>query len=138
MTYASNVKALANPNYVNPTNQATTAGADITGATALTNQSNQANANAKNAATNSLTSGLFDLGGAAIMASDIRTKENIVKIGIAKNGLPVYEYEYKPEWKNEAGHGKFVGHMAHEVEEFMPEAVITRPDGYKMVNYGLL
>jgi hypothetical protein len=31
-----------------------------------------------------------------------------------------------------------MGYMAHEVEEFMPEAVITRPDGIKMVNYGAL
>ena len=72
------------------------------------------------------------------MISDIRTKENIKPIGWLPNGLPVYEYEYKPEWKAEAGHGKFIGVMAHEVEEVQPEAVITRPDGYKMVNYGVL
>ena len=28
--------------------------------------------------------------------------------------------------------------MAHEVEKVVPEAVITRPDGYKMVNYGAI
>ena len=28
--------------------------------------------------------------------------------------------------------------MAQEVEQVIPEAVITRPDGYKMVNYGVL
>ena len=81
--------------------------------------------------------GLMGLGGAAMM-SDIRTKENIKPIGWLPNGLPVYEYEYKPEWKAEAGHGKFIGVMAHEVEEVQPEAVIHRPDGYKMVNYGVL
>jgi hypothetical protein len=70
--------------------------------------------------------------------SDIRTKENIKAIGYLPNGLPVYEYEYKPEWKDEAGHGKFIGVMAQEVELVQPEAVITRPDGYKMVNYGAL
>ena len=42
------------------------------------------------------------------------------------------------EWKKEAGHGQFVGYMAHEVEEVAPHAVITRPDGFKMVNYGAL
>jgi len=141
--YAANVKSFASPTYVNPSQQATTAGADITGAMGLSTANQQANANAANAQANALTSGLFNLAGAGIMApagtfSDIRTKENIVKIGIAKNGLPVYEYEYKPEWKDEAGHGKFVGYMAHEVEAFMPQAVITRPDGYKLVNYGLL
>jgi hypothetical protein len=28
--------------------------------------------------------------------------------------------------------------MADEVETVLPVAVLTRPDGYKMVNYGLL
>ena len=83
------------------------------------------------------------LGGAAMMSpigtfSDIRTKENIKQVGFLPNGLPVYEYEYKPKWKDEAGHGKFIGVMAQEVELIQPEAVITRPDGYKMVNYGVL
>ena len=142
-TYASNVKALATPNYVNPTNQATTAGPDILGATTATGNYNLSNYNAEQARNAAMTSGLMNLGGAAMMApagtfSDIRTKENIVEIGVSKIGLPVYIYEYKPEWKNEAGHGKFMGYMAHEVEEFMPEAVITRPDGIKMVNYGAL
>jgi hypothetical protein len=77
------------------------------------------------------------LGAAAIM-SDIRTKENIKYLGQLTNGLPFYEFEYKPEFKAEAGEGKFVGVMAQDVEKVQPEAVITRPDGYKMVNYGAL
>jgi hypothetical protein len=137
-TYASNVKALATPNYVNPTNQPVTAGADILGATTAKGNFDMSNYNAEQARNANLTSGLMNLGGAAILASDIRLKENIVEVGVSKIGLPVYIYEYKPEWKNEAGHGKFMGYMAHEVEKFMPEAVITRPDGYKMVNYGAL
>jgi hypothetical protein len=28
--------------------------------------------------------------------------------------------------------------MADEVEKFMPEAVVTGPDGYQRVNYALL
>jgi hypothetical protein len=132
-----------NPSFVNVPQQATTAGADYLGAAGLTGQANQAAANATNAQNNAMMSGLFGLGGAALMAptgtfSDIRTKENIVKIGIAENGLPVYVYEYKPEWKDEAGHGKFVGYMAHEVEKVMPQAVITREDGIKKVRYDLL
>jgi hypothetical protein len=78
------------------------------------------------------------LGGAAIMASDIRTKENIKAIGWLPNGLPVYEFEYKPEFKNQWGHGTQVGVMAQDVEKVLPEAVIEHPDGYKMVNYGAL
>lgn len=69
--------------------------------------------------------------------SDIRMKENIKTIGMLPNGLPIYSYEYKPEFKDDeyCGHGKFVGVMAHEVEQIIPDAVVTRKDGYKMVNY---
>jgi hypothetical protein len=64
--YASNVKSFASPNYVNPSQQATTAGADVLGAMGLTNQNNQANANATNAQNNAMMSGLFNLAGAGI------------------------------------------------------------------------
>jgi hypothetical protein len=69
--------------------------------------------------------------------SDIRTKENIKQIGFLPNGLPVYSYEYKEEFKNDplAGPGRYVGLMAHEVEKIIPDAVNLRTDGYKMVNY---
>jgi hypothetical protein len=130
-----------NPSFVNVPQQATTSGADILGATSALGNYNLGNSNAQLAAQSGMTSGLLGLGGmlgAGALMSDIRSKENIVKIGVASNGLPVYEYEYKPEWKDEAGHGKFVGYMAHEVEKVMPQAVITRPDGYKMVNYGVI
>jgi hypothetical protein len=69
--------------------------------------------------------------------SDIRTKENIEFIGYLPNGLGVYEYEYKPEFKDHplAGHGKFRGVMAHEVEKLIPNAVFETKDGYKAVDY---
>ncbi len=129
------------PQFVNSAQQATTAGADLMGAAGLTGQANIANANATNAQNNAAMGGLFSLGGAGIARySDIRTKENIVKIGIAENGLPVYIYEYKPKFKNEplAGHGLQVGHMAHEVEKAYPQAVMTLKNGYKAVDYGML
>jgi hypothetical protein len=129
------------PQFVNSANQATTAGADYLGAAGLTGQANIANANAENARTNAMMSGLFSLGGAGVAKySDIRTKENIVKIGIAENGLPVYIYEYKQEFKDQplAGHGLQVGHMAHEVEAAYPQAVMTLENGYKAVDYGML
>jgi hypothetical protein len=131
---------VTNPNFVNAPQQATTSGADYLGAMGLSQQNEIANANAQNAQTNAMMGGLFSLGGAGIAKSDIRTKENIVKIGIAENGLPLYIYEYKPEFKDDplAGHGKFVGHMAHEVEAVIPEAVITTADGYKAVDYRLV
>ncbi len=130
-----------NPTFVNAPQQATTAGPDLLGAATAQGNYNTAANNAASAANSSLTGGLMNLGGtlgAAALMSDIRTKQNIKRFGMLPNGLPVYEYEYKPEWKDEAGHGKFVGVMAHEVEAVQPEAVITRPDGYKMVNYGVL
>jgi hypothetical protein len=130
-----------NPTFINAPQQATTSGADILGATQMGYNAQMGNFNAQQAAQQGLNSGLMSLGGtlggAAIM-SDIRTKEHIKTIGCLPNGLSVYEYEYKPEWKDEAGHGKFIGVMAQEVEIVKPEAVFTRPDGYKMVNYGVL
>jgi hypothetical protein len=130
-----------NPTFQNAPQQATTSGADLLGASQMGYNAQMGGFNAANAAQSNFNSGLMGLGGtlgAAAIMSDIRTKENIKPIGWLPNGLPVYEYEYKPEWKAEAGHGKFVGVMAQEVEKVMPEAVITRPDGYKMVNYGVL
>lgn len=130
---------VTNPNsfYVNAPQQATTAGADYLGAAGMTGNAAIANANAQNAQQNAMMQGLFSLGGAAMM-SDIRTKENIKHIGSMANGLPVYEFEYKPEFKGFGGEGKFIGVMAQDVEKVTPEAVIELPNGYKMVNYGAL
>jgi len=135
-----------NPTFVNAPQQATTSGADVLGATQMGYNAQMGNFNAQQAAQQGLNSGLMGLGGtlgaAALMApaSDMRMKENIEQVGKLANGLNVYTYEYKPEFRDDpfAGHGKHIGVMAQEVEEIMPEAVITRPDGYKMVNYGVL
>jgi hypothetical protein len=128
------------PQFVNSPQQATTGGADILGASQMGYNAQMGDFNAQQAAQANLNQGLFSLAGAGIIKSDIRTKENIKPIGWLPNGLPVYEYEYKPEFKNDplAGHGKFVGVMAHEVEIKYPQAVTTLDDGYKAVNYGLL
>jgi hypothetical protein len=131
---------VTNPNFVT-----TPAGADYLGAAQSGYNAQLANSNAQNAASSSFTGGLMQLGGTlggaymmAPIGSDIRIKENIKVIGNLANGLPVYEYEYKPEFKDLWGHGKQTGVMAQEVEKIMPEAVIEHPDGYKMVNYGAL
>jgi hypothetical protein len=128
-----------NPTFVNAPQQATTSGADILGATGMNFNAQMGGYNAQAAERNNMMQGLFSLGGAAMM-SDIRTKENIKQIDFMPNGLPVYEYEYKPEFKDhpQAGHGKFVGVMAQEVEQMYPRAVTTLDNGYKAVNYGLL
>jgi len=127
------------PSFVNSAQQANTAGPDILGATQMGYNANLAASNAQNAANNQMTQGLFSLGGAALI-SDIRTKENIEVIGVAENGLTVYKYEYKPEFKDHelAGKGVHYGYMAQEVEQVYPYAVKTLNDGYKVVDYGLL
>ena len=84
----------------------------------------------------SMVGSLAATGAKLYLASDIRTKENIEVVGQLPNGLTVYEYEYKPEFKNRKyfGHGRFRGVMAHEVEH-IPGAVFTIEDGYKVVDY---
>jgi len=128
------------PTFVNPALQANTAGADLLGATQMGYNAQLGASNAQNAANNQMTQGLFSLGGAALMASDVRMKENIEIIGVADNGLTVYKYEYKPEFKDHelAGKGIHYGYMAQEVEQVYPYAVRTLDDGYKVVDYGLL
>lgn len=136
-----------NPTFQNAPQQATTAGPDLLGAASQQYNAAMGGFNAQQAAQSNLNSGLMGLGGtlgaAALMApaaSDIRMKENITQVYWLPNGLPVYTYEYKPEFKDDpyAGHGVHIGVMAQEVEQVMPEAVITRADGYKMVDYGVL
>jgi len=110
----------------NPTNIAAApifAGAQAQGNAALQNYGIQ------QAGANALTSGLFNLGGAAMM-SDRRLKSNIERIGTHKLGIGIYEYDIFGERQQ--------GVMADEVEKVMPEAVLMHPSGYKMVNYGLL
>ena len=129
-----------NPSFVNSAQQATTSGADILGASQMGYNAQMGDFNAQQAAQQNFNQGLMGLGAAGIMRSDIRMKENIEHVGWLPNGLPVYTYEYKPEFRDDpfAGHGKHIGVMAQEVEQVMPEAVITNADGYKMVNYGVL
>jgi hypothetical protein len=67
--------------------------------------------------------------------SDIRMKENIKQVGSYPSGLPLYKFDYKPEFKDVAGHGTFYGVMAQEAEVHFPEAVSVAANGYKMVDY---
>lgn len=111
----------------NPTNIAPApifAGAQAQGAANLQNYGIQ------QSGANATTSGLFNLAGSAIAASDRRLKSNIERIGTHKLGIGLYEYDIFG--------GRQQGVMADEVEKVMPEAVLMHPSGYKMVNYGLL
>ena len=97
--------------------------------------------NARQAAQANFNQGLMGLGGAGILAfSDPRTKENVKPVGVLNNGLTLYSFEYKDEFKDReyGGHGVHVGVMADEVEQVYPYAVKTLDDGYKVVDYGLI
>ena len=108
----------------------------ISGATNL--YSAQANAQAQaNNASGEMFGAILGAGarlGAARIASDRRLKENIELVGVdERTGLNLYEFTYK------GGDGtRFIGVMADEAEQVMPEAVYTMPDGYKAVNYAAL
>lgn len=64
--------------------------------------------------------------------SDIRLKRDIASVGQLTNGLTLYRFRYL--WSSDI----FVGVMAQDVLEFMPEAVIVGQNGYMAVNYALL
>lgn len=84
----------------------------------------------KMAGYNSTLGGIADLGGAAATAglfSDMRLKSNIERVGTHPKGFGIYEYDIFGRRER--------GVMAQEVREVMPEAVMTHPSGYLMVNY---
>lgn len=79
--------------------------------------------------------GLSQIGGMVgmgAMMSDRRLKENIVPCGTLASGLPVYAFNYL------GSSDRYIGVMAQDVIEVIPEAVVTDRNGYMAVNYGLL
>jgi hypothetical protein len=70
--YASNVKAFTAPGYINPSQQATTTGADILGATQAGYNANMGAYNAQQAQNAGMMSGLMGLGGTLGAASILR------------------------------------------------------------------
>jgi hypothetical protein len=67
-----------------------------------------------------------------IIDSDSRLKTDIVQVGIAANGLSLYEFRYR------GSDGVYRGVMAQDVLQHFPAAVIQRPDGYLAVDYAQL
>lgn len=61
--------------------------------------------------------------------SDIRLKHDIVYLGRLDDGLGFYRFIY------DGGHEVYVGVMAQDVKQVMPQAVSTGRDGYFRVNY---
>jgi hypothetical protein len=71
----------------------------------------------------------------AAMASDIRLKTKVEKVGEYRDGLGVYEWN----WKTDPHGPRVKGVLAHEVEQLRPWAFIPNFRGdYSGVNYGVL
>ena len=71
----------------------------------------------------------------AYHSSDERLKDNITLIGGALDKLDqIGGYEF--DWNQESNHeGHDVGVIAQEIEQVLPELVVTRDTGYKAVRY---
>lgn len=77
--------------------------------------------------------------GIGIRSSDRRLKTDIQRLGtLEKWDIGVYSFKYVDSLKDKYGDKTYVGVMADEVEQVLPEAVITMADGYKAVNYDLV
>lgn len=85
------------------------------------------NVNANNA-------GLYGLAGAglkgAMMFSDRRLKSDILRIGTHPKGFGIFEYTIFGRRER--------GVIAQEVRNILPHAVFVHPNGFLMVNYGVL
>jgi hypothetical protein len=75
---------------------------------------------------------------AAIIASDMRLKENIEHLE-TMDGIRYYTWDWNAEAKRVGlNTGPTFGVMAQEVQKTHPEAVVHGPQGYLLVNYGAL
>jgi hypothetical protein len=122
---------ISQPNYVTtPSTQLPTV--DQAG---LINQNYQNQVGAYNTQlqqSNAAMGGLFGLGSSLLggwALSDRRAKTNIRRIGLLRNGLPVYAFSYRD------GGPEQVGLMSDDVREKHPEAVFRHVDGFDRVNY---
>lgn len=120
-------------NATQPTNIAPT---NVAGITQQAYQNSLNPYNAQIAANNQMTGGLFGLGGslgsAAIMASDVRLKENIKYLGQEK-GHAIFSFNYIQDPEKIP----YRGVMAQDVIITHPEAVINN-GAYLMVDYSKL
>jgi hypothetical protein len=67
-----------------------------------------------------------------VAPSDVRLKRNIVQIGQLASGHSIYRYRYL--WDDTF----YVGVLAQEIAETVPEAIVRGGDGYLWVDYGRL
>lgn len=103
---------------------------DVAGLINQNYQQKQQNYQMQQQQQNALLGGLFGLGAAGVYKwSDKRLKKDIKKIGKTDDGQNLYSYKYKGSSEPQ------IGLMAQEVERERPDAVVTTPSGYKVVNY---
>lgn len=92
------------------------------------------NYNAGQSSSNQFMGGLFGLGSAAILGSqmsDRRLKTDIEAIGPLKDGVNFYRYRYHADAPGTVRYGL----MADEVKRVQPDAVVRTPSGFDAVNY---
>lgn len=135
---------VTNPTFNNVPQQATTAGADLLGATTAKYQGDMGAYNAQQASGSGMMSGLLGIGGAILggpagsfgaqlggklLSSDRRLKSSIRPLK-QFGGHNWYSYikNGKPE----------IGVMAQEIMLTHPAAVVQHPSGYLMVDYGAI
>jgi hypothetical protein len=104
--------------------------APIANATAQQSAYNQNLYNQQVGTYNTNVEGMYNLGGSAARASDIRLKSNIKRLGTHKSGLGIYEYDIFGRHE--------VGVMAQEALVLRPDVVLHHPAGFLMVDYGRL
>ena len=77
--------------------------------------------------------GITSAASAAGSLSDIRAKENIIKISYSPSGVPIYHFNYKGD------NTTWSGTMAQDLIKLGKEDAVTkREDGYYSVNYNLI
>ena len=74
----------------------------------------------------------------ACAPSDVRCKQNIVRVGTHSSGFGLYLYDYVDQFAERMGRGKFLGVMAQEVLEHRPDAVVLNDLGLYSVDYAAL
>ena len=73
------------------------------------------------------------------MMSDVRAKQDIIRIGTHPLGFGLYLFRYLPAFsRGQREQLREFGVLAHEVEPVVPEAVHLDEHGYRRVDYARL
>jgi hypothetical protein len=84
-----------------------------------------------------VASGIGAVAGGAIAASDKDLKKNVKKVGESKDGINIYEFEYRnpKKW----GAGRYQGVMAEDLPKGVYKKAVSKDkDGIETVDYSKL